>query len=405
MPVSPPKDNPPWLFGLVSIPWGISTSGVTSLLVPYILRKHGVSVDRIAEVVAVGSMPLMCSFFAAPIVDLGLPRKIWVVLAACISGFLAWAGIVMSSGPLPALTAILFTATVAQTLINSANGGLLAAVNPAVRGRAAGFYTAGNLGAGALGGGGLIWLADHVSLFELALLTALFIIGPALAAFWIQELPHPTQPIRSQFRALFDDFKDVLSSRRTWLGLVFLLSPVGIGAVSNLVSSIGPDYHASGNQIAWVSGAFGGGMLALGALVGGWICDRADRWTVYAVLGLVMSVCGLWLYLGPASPFTFAAGYSAYAFSSGLTNGAYVALILEILGGRARGASTGYALMSSSGNVPNIYMTWLDGMGYRHGGARGLMATDAAIGGVAGLILLWISRQYAQRWLKNAQEG
>jgi hypothetical protein len=66
-------------------------------------------------------------------------------------------------------------------------------------------------------------------------------------------------------------------------------------------------------------------------------------------------------------------------------------VILEVLGSRRRGASTGYALMSSSGNVPNSYMTWLDGMGYRHGGARGLMVTDAVLS-VVGLILLAVSR-------------
>ena len=77
---------------------------------------------------------------------------------------------------------------------------------------------------------------------------------------------------------------------------------------------------------------------------------------------------------------------------TGMANGAYVALVLEVLDKRKRGASTGYALMSSSGNVPPIYMTWLDGIGYRHGGARGLMATDAVFGGLGGLMLFAVAR-------------
>jgi PAT family beta-lactamase induction signal transducer AmpG len=396
-PASARGENSPWLFGVLAIPWGISYSGLVGLLVPYLLRKHGVSVDRIAEAVSVASLPLMCSFLVAPIVDLGLPRRIWVLVAAGVTSLLAWAAIVLSFGSLPLLTLVLFVATVSNTLLNSANGGLMSGVRPEIRGRAGGFYQAGNLGGGALGGGGLIWLADRVSLPWLAFLTALFIIGPALATLWIEEAPRPKQAIGVQFSALFHDVKDVLSSRGTWLGLAFFLSPAGAGAVSNLVSSVGADYHANGTQVAFVTGAGGGLLIALGALIGGWICDRADRRTAYAVFGLLNAVSALWLCLGPASPFTFAAGYSAYALTIGLFNGAYVALILEVLGDRERGASTGYAFFSSSGNVNNSYMTWLDGIGYRHTGARGLMATDAALGGVGGLILFAVARHFVKR--------
>jgi MFS transporter, PAT family, beta-lactamase induction signal transducer AmpG len=179
--------------------------------------------------------------------------------------------------------------------------------------------------------------------------------------------------------------------------LAFFLSPVGAGAVQNLISSVGADYHATGTQVALVTGAVGGLLVALGALIGGWICDRADRRTAYAAFGLLNALSAMWLCLGPAAPFTFATGYSAYALTIGLFNGAYVALILEVLGARKRGAATGYAFFSSSGNVNNSYMTWLDGIGYRHAGARGLMATDAALGGVGGLILFTVARHFVKR--------
>ena len=112
----------------------------------------------------------------------------------------------------------------------------------------------------------------------------------------------------------------------------------------------------------------------------------------------------MWLCLGPATPFTYAAGYSAYAFTIGLFNGAYVALILEVLGDRKRGASTGYAFFSSSGNVNNSYMTWLDGVGYRQAGASGLMATDAVFGGVGGLVLFAVARHFVKRQSTPAPE-
>jgi MFS family permease len=400
---SPRQETAPWLFGLLGIPFGIAYSGLVGLLIPYLLRKHGVSVDRIAEVVSVASLPLMLSFVAAPIVDLGLPRRIWALLAAIVTGLLALSAILLSAGSLPLLTLVLLIGVLAITLLNSSSGGLMSEVRPEIRGRAAGFYQAGNLGGGALGGGGLIWLADRLSLPGLGLLTAAFLIGPALAVLWVRESPRHPLAIGAQFTDLFLDLKDVLRSGRTWLGLAFFLSPVGVGAVANLISSVGPDYHAQGSQVAIVTGAGGGLLVALGALIGGWTCDRVDRRTAYALFGLLLALGAMWLALGRATPFTFAAGYSAYALASGLANGSYTALILEVLGKRKRGASTGYAIFSSSGNVPNSYMTWLDGVGYRYAGARGLMATDAVLGGVGGLILLLVARRLVQP--QKTEEG
>src|ERR1700678_3056393 len=116
-PASAQGKNSPWLFGVLAIPWGVAYSGLVGLLVPYLLRKHGVSVDRIAEAVSVASLPLMCSFFVAPIVDVGLPRRIWVLLAAGVTGLLAAAAIMLSSGSLPFLTLVLFISTVSLTLL------------------------------------------------------------------------------------------------------------------------------------------------------------------------------------------------------------------------------------------------------------------------------------------------
>ncbi len=43
-------------------------------------------------------------------------------------------------------------------------------------------------------------------------------------------------------------------------------------------------------------------------------------------------------------------------------------------------------------------MTWLDGAGYRHGGARGLTGVDAAANLGGGLVLLAVARYCAAKW-------
>jgi hypothetical protein len=64
----------------------------------------------------------------------------------------------------------------------------------------------------------------------------------------------------------------------------------------------------------------------------------------------------------------------------------------------ALAAATGFALMLSFGNLPVAYMTWVDGAGYKHGGARGLMSADALASGIGGLLLLVLARYCARRW-------
>ena len=50
------RHNPPWLFGLLGIPNGLANA-IIVVLMPYLLRKQGVAVDRIAEIVALASIP------------------------------------------------------------------------------------------------------------------------------------------------------------------------------------------------------------------------------------------------------------------------------------------------------------------------------------------------------------
>jgi hypothetical protein len=54
-------------------------------------------------------------------------------------------------------------------------------------------------------------------------------------------------------------------------------------------------------------------------------------------------------------------------------------------------------VLTALGTLPVVYMTWLDGVGYKHAGVRGLMGTDAAANGVAGLVLLMVAICCAKR--------
>ncbi len=46
-----------WIFGISTLPWGLY-NGLVITSLPYLLRRGGVPVDRIATVVAVAVLPI-----------------------------------------------------------------------------------------------------------------------------------------------------------------------------------------------------------------------------------------------------------------------------------------------------------------------------------------------------------
>jgi MFS transporter, PAT family, beta-lactamase induction signal transducer AmpG len=389
-------ENPPWLFGILNC--GFNYWGVQSLLIPFLLRQHGVSTDRIAGVVAFAMIPSTWCFVWSPIVDLGLKRRTWVLLTTFVSAPLYGLAIFETTSSAAWVTGLLFAANLVTSPGGSAVGAVMSAVGAEDRGKASGWFQAGNIGAGTLLGGASVWLSGRAGLPVLAAAASALCALPALAAFWIVEKPHPKLAPGPLFNALGRDLRDLLWRGSTALGLLFFLSPVGSGAITNLISSVSPDYHASASEVAWVTGAGGGLLLAMGGLAGGFLCDRLHRMTAYALSGILISFADLWLRLGSATPFTYGAGYGAYAFATGLSFACCTALTLEVLGRGRRAAGTGYSLLGSAVNVPVAYMTWICGIGYKNGGAHGLMLMDALGNGATGVLLLLIARYCAARW-------
>lgn len=385
---------------MLIIPYGF-TNAVSTILMPYLLRKNGVEVGQIAGVVAIASLPSIWSFLWSPLADTGLPRRAWVAISAVASAVAAAVAVLGVRGPLTWLTALLFLSNAFSGLLGASNGALLTHMPESLRGRAGGWYQAGNLGGGAIGGGAVIWLADHAALPVVAVAIGAATVLPALAAFLVREPALVRRGIGEQMKGLFQDLREVFLSRRTWLGLVFFLSPVGSAAIGNLISGVGPDYHSSGTEVLWVTGIAGGLLSAGGSFIGGMVADRMNRMVAYAVAGFLAAIFGVYLALGPATPFTFGAGYSGYAIAAGFAYAVYTALLLDVLGRREHGAASAYSLLNASGNVPIVYMTWLDGVGYKHWGARGLMGTDAIANGAFAVVLLLVASFAGHHWSRQ----
>ena len=378
-------------------------NAIHSTLLAFLLRNQGVPVERIAGVVAFGMLPLTWSFALAPLVDLGRRRRNWVIggflmAAACLWPVVAWTG-----ASLTLRTAFLVGAGVCTTLGTTALSALMTEFPAMLRGRVGGWWQAGNVGGGALGGGLMLWLAQRLSGSFLATAVCAVFLVPVLAVFAVHEQPHAahTVPILTRFSTLFSGLREFLKARRTWAGVLFFVGPMGTSGASNLFAALGMDFHASANEVMWVTGVGAGLIAVVGSLIGGWTADRMGKAWANILGGVILAACAAMMAASRFSPTSYAVGVLSYQLMIGFGYAAYTALLLEVIGGRREVAATGYSALNSVGNVPVVYMTALAGLGYKRIGPRGPMAFDALanLAGAAALtvFLIWAARR-KNRW-------
>jgi hypothetical protein len=254
-------------------------------------------------------------------------------------------------------------------------------------GRAGGWFQAGNLGGQGLGGGGALWVAQHVQ--------APWASGAALAAacllctIGLRFVPEPQAAHRAgglgrSFVSVVRDLWGVARARLGFLALVLCFLPIGSGAASGLWAAVANDWKASADTVALVTGVFGGLMMAAGCLLGGWISDRMDRKVAYMVYGILQAGCALAMALAPRTPATYIAFTMIYAVITGFTYAGFTAFVLEAMGLGA--AATKYNVFASLSNFPIQYVTIIDGMAYKKWGPAGMLFTEAAVGTI-GLVL------------------
>jgi len=171
----------------LGIPNGLSNA-VLVILMPYVLRRQGVAVDphRRNRCRRQHSRSGISSIAGGPISVCAAAT--WILLSAAGAGLFA-ALAVLSRRVMGNLTALLLASGTVGSLISSANGALLSFLDPHVRGRASGWYQAGNLGGGTIGGGLAIWLADRVNLPGLALGVIVLIVSRPPPRSYIASQP------------------------------------------------------------------------------------------------------------------------------------------------------------------------------------------------------------------------
>lgn len=395
--------TPPWIFGLTNIPYGVSGTYV-GIAVPFLLRKAGLPLETIAAVCAISFLPNAYQLFWAPIVDLGIRRRSWLILCSALGAIcLAATMFIDVHAHLFQYELVLVAGTALVGLVSSCNGALVSTtVDPLRRGQAAGWVNAGNLGAAALGGGLVLTLANNVSMSAAAIALALVTFLPSLVSLAIDEPPPAKDPILEHLGKMRSEVWRAVSARRGWTGLLFCISPVGTVALTNLFSGMGTDYHASNQVVELVTGYGGGFITAAGALASGYFLDKADRRKLYLLAGVLTAVCAAGMALAPINPTTYIVGITCYLLIAGLSYAAFSAVVYEIVGTAGSTASTLYSVFPAAGNQAIAYTLFFDGQANKSFGPRGLLWTDAALN-IAGVIaLLFLLRVvFAEKKVEN----
>jgi hypothetical protein len=189
----------------------------------------------------------------------------------------------------------------------------------------------------------------------------------------------------------------MLRRREVWFGLLLFASPAGAGALMALFPAVAVEYHASTGAVIWGVGVTGAVLMAGGALAGGFICERYDRWLFYPAVGVMSAATTLVMSMMPATPTTFIGGALAYALVTGFSYSAFMAIALELLGSDSAATGTQFTVCIAATNAPVVYMLWLDGAAHARLGVRGMLLCDTIANGAVGALLLVAVWRYRRR--------
>jgi len=383
------RQLPPWAMGLAIAPLGFYY-GFVSTALPILLRARGVSVGQIAWVSAVGFSPTFWAFLLCPTLDVKFSKRTYALTFAGVAAMCLGVSTLLT-GNLVAFTAVVTAGCAAIVMFGNTHGGWMPdVIEDKHYSQVGGMSNVANLGAAGLFATLVVVLVRTLPAPLAAALLGLTVMAPTVLLFFIPLPKKKRRRASETFATFFHDLYVVCKRPGCILGLTCFISPTACFALTNLFSGVGSDFHTPER---WVTALNGPGMAiacSLGCLAGIWVCARYVRRTVYVVTGFGGAAAALALICTPHVLLFYAAGVLMYDFFTGINYTAFTSLEYEIVGPGNPLASTQFALLSASANLPISYMTAVDGHFHTTHGLAGMLAVDALSSMVVGASLLLI---------------
>lgn len=382
--------TPPVTFLLLALPYGLG-AGFCELWIPFALTRAGFPVALTASIVAVGIAANVFRFLYAPVIDATLTLLQWYLI-----GLLSCVVMTIGLGLMPlvrelaaAVMTMVFLCQVSTTLVMNPVGALMATtVEESMKGRAAGWCQAGNVGGRGLAGLA-IWVSTHYS-NGLAGISLGVVMGACAIGLLLVAAPsiRVDQAWDVRFRALGRDVLAMARNPRSLLIIVLCASPIGVGAASAIWPAVAAEWSASADRVALDTGILSAIAATAGSVVGGQVADRLGRWWAYLGSGVLLAFVGVGVISIARTPLSYDLGVLSYAFFTGMGTGGWCALVLYATGRTS--VATKYAVLASVGNMPNAYMTWLDGWIHDKYGVAAMFVGEALIAIVCVVLALLV---------------
>ena len=387
------------------LPYGISL-GFATVTLPYILSTKGFSVETIGGIVSIAVLANVWRFLWGPVADLTLTARkwYWLALICCVGTLLSLSLLPYNKQHVSLLTGIVFMSQIAATFVMLPISIFMAVrIEEHNKGRAGGWYQAGNLGGVGLGGGAGLWLFAHYGIIPAVIVLSILMVLAALPVLLIKDVERRSgQTVGQEIKLMGRDLVSMIKKPIVVFVIIMLFMPIGTGAAANLWSAIASDWHVGADMVSLVTGALSGITGALGCVAGGFITDRRGVWLGYLGAGVFCAVTTALMAALPYSLPVYITGVLVYNFGLGLLNAAFTAVILFAIG--KKDASTKYALLSSIGNLPVSYMTAVDGWAHDKGGSKYMLMIEAVLGILFVMICIVVLKwMRSKNWLVRPQ--
>jgi MFS transporter, PAT family, beta-lactamase induction signal transducer AmpG len=384
--------KPFYLFFLM-LPTGIS-NGFLTVVLPYLLTQNGFPVALTATIVALGLSANLWRFLWGPVVDLsfGLKSWYWIGLIATVTTLLVLTFTPFTIEGKVLLSTIVFTASVASTLILLPINGVMAnGIEERHKGAASGWYQAGSLAGTGFGGGVGLWLATHygVAIAGMTLCAASVLFG--LVILLIKDVQYQKESsILVALKGIGKDLIEMVKSPVVLYAAFLVIMPIGSGAAANLWSAIAQDWQTSGDTVALVTGILSGLVSALGCVAGGSLSDRWGVWNSYLGIGAICAGVVFGIAFLPMVPSVYVFGVLAYAFTTGMVYASFTFVVLHAIG--KKNVATKFSIFGSIGNLSVVYMTAINGWVHDKYSSKSMLITEGVLEILAVILFALILR-------------
>ena len=383
---------PAWVLGLATACNG-ALSGVLCITIPQLLAARGVPELQIASITGLSCLPGALNFLVAPILDVGFSRRTYATALGLAMAGLTALGLNLLSN-LAVLPLVMFLAMACYYLYMPAVAGwfgqLIERKDDAVLG--AWMAAASIAGFGLSAAAAILLLRDLPYEVGVAVI-CLAGLAPLILFVFVPHEPMATLSFRDSFSPVMRNVAKIVRDRHIWRMMALFAVPCATFSLTNTLSGVGKDFHASEAFVGLIGGVGGtlGGIF--GALVAPILAKRLPPLRLYIGIGQLGALFTLGLLVPARTPLLFAVAMIGENIFQSAGFALVYTLALLSTAKDSPLASTQFALINAATIVPIVYMPMIDGIGYDRGGIAGNLVVDAvlSLAACAAMALLFAS--------------